>query len=396
MGREYVKPGVPNRARTKFGGCCGCCRTFIDRFGSSSINTRRPLGEVGNGWIVGNGDCSIQNLSGVKKLVMSGPDAMLVRDMRNENFNAMFSTSRSMPGFTTGPFIPDEGNIIFNPEKEYRFLFNWVDSNNFDFISYWDHPTLTDYTLSKVGSRVNGSEEFFMPSREGSQMINSWTYTLRSEPRIFSYMDGMIFINSAENSINYEQYSAAFPYRKPQASKFCGFGTGPEYVGEYTSTYFLVTKTAPFERGPIPISAFNFDWDLDCKWPPPPNSGCNGFVMPTYVNAEFFNALGVSQGEVRLLTNPIYGSPLQRYYTGGIEDDIFNGIYQLTLSVSPSGTIDLNGVSFLYTYRWTLESEAPRDDCNSWSQLEIPAGETQPFSPPSEGHWEITGVYEDE
>lgn len=402
MNREYVVPGVEHRGRAKFGGCCGCCRTFIDRFGSTQ-NARRPVGEVGNGWTVGNGDCSIQNLSGVKNLVMSGPDAMLIRDMRNEDFTITYIADYIPGGFTVGPYIPDEGNIIFHPEKEHRLLFNWVDKNNFDFISYWDWDELNDYTIAKVGTRENGSERFFLPPTDvDGVIVNSYTYTIRTYHRNFCYVNGVFFINLSNYPGGEEYPGSAVTYGKPLLSRFCGLGTGPQFSGEWNGNLFIVTKTTTEDQKQNPFFGGSRDVE-DCKWCPRPQAGCINYIAPTYIIAEKF-------GDNSGITN-VGGGYDSGGYSGGI------GNFGVVITIDPdmyspfgspiphptAGTVRLDSYEVIgfnsYHKLYKLDSTTARDDCDAWDRLRLepdPDGTSAlgGFTIPPEGYWELTGVYE--
>lgn len=404
MNREYVVPGVDHRARNKFAGCCGCCRMFIDYFGGGA-SRRRPLGDVGNGWITANGDCSIENIDvpgGPKQLVMSGPDCMLVRDMRVPDFTTVWINSYVPGGFTLGAEFTEDGYIIFHPEKEYRFLFNWVDKDNFDFISYWDWDLLQDYTIAKVGTREGGSERFFMPAREGI-MINGYTYTLRSSHRKFCYVDDVIFIDSSSTVAGNEFPGSAWTYSRPLRSKLCGIGTGPSFTSEVMSNFFVETKPAPEEQKHTLDFAGGRDIE-DCRWCPRPNAGCKSYVIPLYIIAERFDGSGISQGIVNAGPNTNNDSGNQ-YYVGSdtgnsitltIDPDIYSP-FGFPIPNPTAGTIRINSGISPVIYNWKLESSQVREDCDGWDKLRIPS-DPSPGAPlfglPGEGYWEITGVYE--
>lgn len=430
MSREAVIPGVPHRGRNKFGGCCGCCRMFVDRFGSlaydndphTGIHYRRPIGPVGNGWITAKGDCSIDYFDsplGQRQLKLSGPDCMLVRDMRATNFTIDYWADYISGGFTLGAvYDPIDQYILFHPEKEHRFLFNWVDENNFDFISYWDWNLLNDYTIFKVGIRENGSERFILPTHYGLQ-INGYTYTTRVPYRKFCYVDDIIFIDTAFQAGVAEAIGYSVTYKRPLRSKVCGIGTGPQFTGDWVTNLFAVSKTIDENqrrKDGVYYGSNYFDGAFeDCKWCPRPIGGCSNYQVPAYIIAEKFNDSGVSQYTVNLgdaWNNNISGGG--REYTGSTVVD--GTAIDVSLAVesdyiSPFGFLIPNpnvGTVRLDEYTTVLfstfhklyanASTIIRDDCDAWDHLRLDP--TPDYHPPEldtvepDGYWELTGVYE--
>lgn len=426
MGREIVMPGVDRRARAKFSACCGCCRMFVDRFGSVAYEVdqnglasyTRKTGEVGNGWITAKGNCVISPVgassSVSRNLKMSGPDCMLVRDMRVDDFTINYIADYISGGFTLGSeYDPIDEYIVFHPEKEHRFIFNWVDENNFDFISYWDWNLLNDYTISKVGIRENGSERFILPTHYGLP-ANGHTYLHRTIFRKFCYIDDVIFIDIGQEAgvVEYPGYSIT--YQRPMRSRMCGIGTGPSFSGDWHTNLFAVSKTITEEqrrKNGYGLNSNHFDgaWE-DCKWCPRPINGCSNYVVPSYISAERFDDNGVSKYVVNLGNlgnNGIYGQ-----YFGGSNE--FIGV---NVSVDPdyilqggffapnptAGTVRVGEYSLplfsaaVYKF-YVSEATQIRDDCDAWNKLRIdPAPD---YHPPEldttepDGHWELTGVYE--
>lgn len=430
MSREAVIPGVPHRGRNKFGGCCGCCRMFVDRFGSlaydftnQGVVYRRSVGPVNNGWITAKGDCSIDYINpspeSARHLKLSGPDCMLVRDMRATNFTIDYLADYISGGFTLGAvYDPIDQYILFHPEKEHRFLFNWVDENNFDFISYWDWNLLNDYTIFKVGIRENGSERFILPTHYGLQ-TNGYTYTTRVPYRKFCYVDDIIFIDTAFQAGVAEAIGYSVTYKRPLRSKFCGIGTGPQFTGDWVTNLFAVSKTIDENQRRKDGSYYSsnyFDGAFeDCKWCPRPIGGCSNYQVPAYIVAEKFNDSGVSQYTVNLgdAGSNIVSDSGRGYSGSTVVDDTSIGVslaveadyisqFGFPIPNTNVGTVRLDEyTTVLFSTFHKLYANAStviRDDCDAWDHLRLDP--TPDYHPPEtdtvepDGYWELTGVYE--
>ena len=338
--------------------CCAMCNIIqaITSWGADTTSVAHGSTEQNGNWEV---------LSG--KLHVATADAIITWDAGIDEWHFRFDPY-SMAWEIPGAFATDY-------TKELRFIWNYVDNSNYDYVSLrftanrtgpGGSPPWADY-LASFGYRAAGVDtielpvpssptrataysQFYLGSSNGGGRAASGGFT-GPEWLEFGYKDGSLRIPCAVNDSCMDKACAGRSWQRTRLNNIVGIGTGPSWTGNCDISQVYITS--PDDEASACVG--NATPPNECYVVPRPACGCTS----SYV--------------AKTVTVTISGTPYTAYQSDFDAGTLFTWkgptAFDVDMEVTALGVINV----YQGANQWQLTNGGvPRSDCDTWTALSIP------------------------